>query len=96
MSFQPPGLIKSKGRFVRCKECLAPVGECEHTKGKLPEGFDVAVELLPGGPTIPAHVNRRGGMPVRIEVLKARPMGRPSGGILFADFTLGKGRRHGG
>jgi len=96
MTFRPPALIKSNGEWVRCKVCGAVVGRCKHTDGELADGFEVAVELLPGGPTIPAYVNRRGGMPIRIEVLKARPMKRPSGGILLADFTLGKGRRDGG
>jgi len=82
MSFHPPGLVKTKADIIRCKDCGASIGGCEHTEGELPDGFEVAVLVMPGV-TIPAYLNRPREMPFHCELTEVRPMTQPSGSIFF-------------
>ena len=69
-------------KLIVCRICDSPVGECEHTEGELPHGFELKI----AGLGLPVYVDK---MDVLFELgeVKPEPMGRPSGGILFREFN---------
>lgn len=67
----PPGAIV-------CKDCGKPLGECSHTSGDLPPGFEVRL----AGLDIPLYVDASGVLFEMSEV-QAEPMHVPAPGVLM-------------